>query len=284
MAQFTNRAQLSYNNETVSSNVATGEILEILSASKVALSGTYGADGSVTYVVSAVNTGTTPITGVSVSDDLGAYPFGTSTLYPLTYEENAVRLYVNGILQPAPIVTVGPPVVFSGITIPAGGSMVLVYEAQVNSYAPQGAGDTIVNTATVTANGISTPITASATITTVNDPVLGITKSVEPSTVAENGTITYTFLIQNYGNEEAAATANVTVTDTFDPVLEGITVTLNGAPLAEGTGYTYAEASGQFATVPSVITVPAATYAQDPVSGEWTTTPGSAVLTVSGTI
>ena len=88
----------------------------------------------------------------------------------------------------------------------------------------------------------------------------------------------------NFGNEEAAATANVTVTDTFDPVLEGITVTLNGAPLAEGTGYTYAEASGQFATVPSVITVPAATYAQDPVSGEWTTTPGSAVLTVSGTI
>ena len=284
MAQFTNRAQLSYNNETVSSNVTTGEILEILSAAKVALSGTYDADGSVTYVVSAVNTGTTPITGVSVSDDLGAYPFGASTLYPLTYEENAVRLYVNGVLQPAPTVTAGPPVVFSGITIPAGGSMVLVYEAQVNSFAPLGAGDTIVNTATVTANGISTPITASATITTVNDPVLGITKSVEPSTVAENGTITYTFLIQNYGNEEAAATANVTVTDTFDPVLEGITVTLNGAPLAEGTGYTYAEASGQFATVPSVITVPAATYAQDPVSGEWTTTPGSAVLTVSGTI
>ena len=284
MAQFTNRAQLSYNNEIVNSNVTTGEIVEVLSAAKVAVRDTYGTDGDVTYVVSAVNSGTTPITGVTVSDDLGAYPFGTTTLYPLTYEENAVRLYINGVLQPAPTVTAGPPVVFSGITIPAGGDMVLVYEAQVNSFAPQGAGDTIVNTATVTANGISAPVTASATITTVNEPLLTITKSVSPTTVAENGTITYTFLIQNYGNEEAAATANVTVTDTFDPVLEGITVTLNGTPLAESTGYTYTETSGQFATVPSVITVPAATYAQDPVSGEWTTTPGTAVLTVSGTI
>ena len=39
----------------------------------------------------------------------------------------------------------------------------------------------------------------------------------------------------------------------------------------------------QFATVPGVITVPAATYTQN-AQGAWTVTPGTATLTVSGTI
>ena len=69
------------------------------------------------------------------------------------------------------------------------------------------------------------------------------------------------------------------------PKIEEIqSVTLNGVPLAEGTGYTYNAATGTFATVPSIITVPAATVTQDPVTGAWVVTPGSAVLTVTGII
>ena len=37
MAQFTNQAQLSYNNSVANSNVGVGEILEVLSATKTAL-------------------------------------------------------------------------------------------------------------------------------------------------------------------------------------------------------------------------------------------------------
>ena len=37
MAQFINQAQLSYNNSVVNSNVAVGEILEVLSATKTAV-------------------------------------------------------------------------------------------------------------------------------------------------------------------------------------------------------------------------------------------------------
>lgn len=284
MAQFTNQAQLSYNNATINSNIAVGEILEILSADKIAVTTTYNAGGDVTYVISAVNSGTTPVGGISVTDNLGAYPFGEETLYPLTYKDGSVRLYINGVLQAAPTTVAGPPLVISGITLPANSNMVLVYEATVNSFAPLGEGDSVVNTATVTGNGIATPITATETVTPATEAMLDITKSISPVPVAENGVVTYTFVIRNSGNTPADATANVTLTDTFLPILSDLTVLLNGVALAEGTGYTYAITEGNFATVPGVITVPAATYTQDPVSGVWSVSPGTATLTVTGTV
>ncbi len=284
MAQFTNRAQLSYNDSIINSNVAVGEIREVLSATKTAVMNDYVAGDDVTFVISVINSGNTAITGLSVSDDLGAYNFGTQTLVPLTYVENSSRLYINGILQAAPTVTAGPPLVFGGITLPANSNAILIYEADANRFAPLGTDGSIVNTATVTAPGIATPIVVSETILPEAEPSLTITKSIEPTTVTENGTVTYTFVIQNYGNTAAEADANVTVTDTFDPILNGITVTLDGATLAAGTGYTYVQTDGEFATVPGVITVPAATFEQDPVTGEWVATPGVATLTVSGTL
>ena len=284
MAQFTNQAQLSYNNAVINSNVAVGEVLEVLSADKTAVTNTYTPGGDVTYVISAVNSGVTPVSGITVSDNLGAYTFGGTTLYPLTYKDGSVRLYINGVLQAAPTVVAGPPLVFSGITLPANSNMVLVYEANVTAFAPLGEGDSIVNTATVTGNGIATPLTVSETVTPVTEPMLSITKSISPVPVAENGVVTYTFVIRNSGNAPADAAANVTLTDTFLPILSNLTVLLDGVALAEGTDYTYAITEGDFATVPGVITVPAATYAQDPVTGIWSVTPGTTTLTVSGTI
>jgi uncharacterized repeat protein (TIGR01451 family) len=284
MAQFTNQAQLSYNNATVNSNVAVGEVLEVLSAAKTAVTETYTQGDTVTYVISAVNTGATPLSGITVSDNLGAYPFGETTLYPLSYVDGSVRLYIDGVLQAAPTVTAGPPLVVSGITIPAGGNMVLIYETTVNEFAPLDEGDSIVNTATVSGGGISTPLVVTETVTPVAEAQLSITKSINPVPVAENGIVTYTFVIRNNGNAPADAAANVTLRDTFLPILSGLTVQLDGVTLAEGTGYTYAITEGEFATVPGVITVPAATYTQDPTTGVWSVTPGVTTLTVTGTI
>ena len=284
MAQFTNQAQLSYNNATINSNVAVGEVLEVLTAAKTAVTETYTQGDTVTYAISAVNSGATPLTGITVTDNLGAYPFGETTLYPLSYVDGSVRLYIDGVLQAAPATVAGPPLVISGITIPAGGNMVLIYEAAVNEFAPLGETDSIINTATVTGGGISTPLVVTETVTPTTEPLLSITKSISPVPVAENGVVTYTFVIRNNGNAPADAGANVTLSDTFLPVLSDLTVLLNGVSLAEGTGYTYAITEGDFATVPGVITVPAATYTQDPTTGVWSVTPGVATLTVTGTI
>ena len=102
MAIFTNQAVLSYRNGAVSSNIVTGEIIEVLTVTKDSLLDTYSTGDTVTYVVGLFNSGTTPLAGVTVTDDLGAYPFGGSTLVPLTYVNGSMSYYVNGVCSPHP--------------------------------------------------------------------------------------------------------------------------------------------------------------------------------------
>lgn len=283
MAQFTNQAQLSYNDSVTNSNIAVGELLEVLSASKTAVMDDYVRNDDITYIISIVNSGTTAFTGLSVTDDLGAYTFNDTTLVPLTYVDNSARYYVNGILQSAPTVEAGTSLVISGINIPAGGNAIIVYEARANQYAPLDVDGIITNTAVINGSGISTPITTSETVSTEDTPELTITKSVNPVPVAENGVLTYTFIIQNSGNTAADADANIVVTDTFNPILSNLTVTLNGATLP-AESYTYNEATGEFATVAGSITVPAATFTQDETEGYFIINPGVTTLTISGTV
>ena len=279
MAIFTNQATLTYTGGSANSNIAVGEILEVLSADKTAVSGTYQVGELVTYVITIRNTGSAAFTNLTVTDDLGG---GANA--PLTYQDGTVLYFVNGVPQAAPAVTPGAPLVFSGITVPAGGDAVIVYQAQVNAFAPPLSGGTITNTVTITGGGLTAPVTATETVTVEVGPAISITKTITPAQVADNGRVTYTFLIQNSGNEALVATDDAVITDTFDPILTDLAVTLNGAPLAEGTGYTYDETTGQFATVPGIITVPAATFTQDPVTGAYTAAPGLTTLTVTGTI
>ena len=73
MAQFTNFATLSYSGGTTDSNTVTGELLEILSATKSAVAENYTAGDSITYVISLINSGAVALTGLTVTDDLGGY-------------------------------------------------------------------------------------------------------------------------------------------------------------------------------------------------------------------
>jgi len=284
MAIFTNQATLSYNNTTTTSNIVTGEILEVLSAAKNAIDDEYSFGDTVTYVISIINTGTAPFNGLTITDDLGAYTVGGVTRTPLTYVDGSLAYYANGVLQTGATAVAGPPLVISGINVPAGGNAVVIYEARVNEFAPLASGSTIVNSATVSGAGLSTPIEVSDTITIADAAQLSITKSLTPETVAENGQLTYTFTIQNTGNTATVSTDNATITDLFNPILENITVALNGTVLTEGPQYTYDETTGLFQTVAGVVTVPAATYTQDPVTGQWNIVPGVTVLTVTGTV
>lgn len=283
MAIFTNQATLSYNNTVTTSNITTGELLEVLSVTKTPLAATYTTGDTAVYVVSLSNSGPTALTGLTVTDDLGGYDFDGTTLTPLDYVDGSLRYFVGGVLQPTPTVTAGPPLTVTGLSVPAGGNALLVYEARLNQFAPADVGGTVTNTVTVTGGGLATPVSDTATIAAAAEPYLTISKALCPATVTENGQLTYTFVIQNAGNTDAVATDNATVTDTFDPILSGLTVTYNGAVWTEGTDYTYDETTGAFATVPGRITVPAATYTQTP-GGAWIVDPGTATLTVTGTV
>lgn len=285
MATFTNQATLTYNGNTATSNIVTGEITEILSATKTALSSCYYLnDCAEAYVVTLTNTGTSPITDVTVTDNLGAYTLGTLNLVPLTYDEDSVRFFVNGTLQATPTVTVTDGVAFSGITIPADSNAMLIYKASVNEFAPLSTGSAIENTVTVTGTGIVNDITATDTLNVCEEPRLEITKALTPTVVNDNGQITYTLTILNYGNSEADATDNVVITDTFTPILDNLTVTYNGTVWTQPTNYTYDTATGLFTTVDGQITVPAATVTQDTTTGAWTVTPGTSTIVITGTI
>ena len=284
MAIFSNQATLTYNGNSTNSNIAYGEILDVLTATKTAVEGSYTPGETVTYAVTLRNTGSSALTGVTVTDDLGGYIFNGTTVYPLTYVDGTATVFVNGVPQSAPAVTAGPPLAVSGLSIPAGGDLVLVYQALANTFADPSAGGTIVNTITATGNGISTPVTASETVTSNTAAALTITKSITPAQVVDNDRVTYTFVIQNSGNEAVVATDNAVITDTFDPILTDLAVTFNGTPWTQGVQYNYNETTGLFTTVPSQITVPAATYTQDPTTGAYTVTPGIATLIVTGTI
>lgn len=285
MPTFTNQATLSYNDKTTNSNIVSGEVIGVLSATKTAVDDSYALPGdTVTYVVSVVNSSSAPVSGLTLTDDLGGYAFGGSTLYPLSYDAGSVVFLQNGQPQPAPAATAGPPLQFANLTVPAGGNITLIYEAALTPYAPLQAGSSVVNTVTLSGTGLTAPVTATEQVDALQEASLTISKAVSPVPVAENGQLTYTFLLRNNGNTPAVSTDNLTVTDTFDPLLSDLTVTYNGTPLALNTDYTYDQTTGAFATLPGLLTLPAATYTQDPTTGEWGITPGTGTLVVTGTV
>lgn len=281
MASFTNFATLSYNGGTTNSNTVTGELLETLTVTKTAVVKNYAANDKITYIISIVNSGAQPVTNLTVTDNLGAYEFNSGTVYPLAYVPNSVRYYVNGVLQTAPTATSEPPLVITVPNVPANGSIMLVYEAEVTAYAPLGTDGSITNTANVTDGNLE--VSASETVSTDDRAVLTISKALCPAVVTGNGQITYTFVIENTGNTEASEAERIVLTDTFDPILKNIAVTFNGTAWTAGTQYTYGETTGVFATLPGQITVPAAQYTQN-ANGTWATTPGTAEVIITGTV
>lgn len=284
MPAFYNQASLSYNNQTVLSNVVEGELVEVLSAAKTAVTPAYRTGEPVTYAISLVNAGNSAYAGLTVTDDLGAYPFGGGTAEPLNYVEGSLRLFVDGVLQPTPVITDTQPLTVTGISLPQSSSAVLLYEATVTPFAPPGGEMGIINNAVITGAQLSTPIRVTEQLLPATGASLSILKAVNPTVVVESEPLTYTLSILNNGNEAIVATDDVVVNDTFDPVLQLQSVSLNGVPLTEGVQYTYNSMTGAFATLPGAITVPAATIERDPVTGAWTVVPGVTELTITGVL
>lgn len=284
MATFTNQATLTYAGNTTNSNVVTGEFQQTVDVTKTSLDDNYSTSDTLTYIVNIANTGTTPLTALTLSDNLGAYTFGTATPVPLDYVTGSIAYYVNGVQQTDPTVTDTDPLTVTGISVPAGGNAQIIYQATTNGFASPVAGGSITNTVTVTGAGLAAPVTDDLTIPAAAEAFLTVEKALSPALVADGDRLTYTFTIRNFGNTPVTTAGDAVITDTFDPILTDLVVTFNGATWAEGTDYTYNDATGLFTTLPNRLTVPAATYTQDPTTGAWTVVPGVSTLTVVGTV
>lgn len=285
MATFYNQATLSYNGTVTSSNITAGEIIEVLSAEKYAVTPTYSVNSDLVYIISIINSGSSAVRGLTVTDDLGRYDFGEEggSAVPLTYNDSSASIYVNGVQQSAPSVTSLSPLTITGITVPAGGNVLLVYSAKANRYAPLGADSSITNTAVISGAGTE-DITVSETVTADTAIDLAVTKSLSPAEVEENGEVTYTFVIQNYGINEVTAADDVIFADTFTPALSSLTAEFNGSAWTAGTNYSYSETTGLFSSLAGQVTVPPAQFSQDPTTGEWSVQPGISTLVITGNI
>ncbi len=285
MATFTNQATLSYNGLSLTSNLATGEILETLTINKTAVRNEYVNGDDITYVVNLINSGNTPLNGITLTDDLGGYTAAGNTVYPLAYRPDSVKYFTNNTpLTQTPTVTAGPPLTISDISVPANGSATVTYEATLTDFAPLNTTDSITNTVTATGAGIATPVTDNEVIVPAATPQLRINKTINPNVVTENSPVTYTFLIENLGNTPLTAGDTAVINDVFNPILTNVSASIDNTPLVLNTDYTYNQATGEFNTVPGRITVPAATYTTNPDTGIITTNPGQTTLTVTGTI
>ena len=127
MASFLNQATLSYNGISTNSNITVGELVEVLSMTKTAIADTYTDGDNVVYVINIVNSGTLPFTGLTLTDNLGAYTVGEKIYVPLTYNTGTLRYYTGGTLQTTPTVTAGNTLEISDFSVAANSNATIVY-------------------------------------------------------------------------------------------------------------------------------------------------------------
>lgn len=282
MAIFYNQATLSYQNVTVASNLVTGEITEAVTVTKHAVESCYHAGGTVTYAVNLINAGTVPFGELTLTDDLGAYAFGGGKVTPLEYVEGSLLVFADGVQQAEPTVTGTDPLTMTGISLPAGYNVTVIYQATVNGYAPLGTGAAVCNTVTLSGGQLPGPISAENTLPVCESAELSLSKSLSPAAVTGSGRLTYTFVLENRGLTEASG--DLTLADDFDPILSDLTVTCGGQTWTEGTQYQYDESTGAFRTLEGQLTIPAASAVQDPTTGVWGVEPGTVTLVICGNI
>lgn len=287
MAQIiTNQASVAYryNNRTASavSNIATAVLNEPLSVEKVSLESVYRAGDDITYVVTVTNSGTSALTGISVTDDLGTYTIGGGTATPLTYVGPAIY-FVDGVYAGNLTPTVGADgISFAIATLGTDSTVQIIYKAVANDTAPLVQGSQITNTVTTTAVGSNAPVSDNNVITVDNYADVTITKAMTPTGVVDGDALTYTFVVSNFGNAEAT---EIVLTDAFDPAPENITVQLNGT-VVPATDYTYENGVLTLPISPAstVLTLPPATITQDTTTGVVSIEPSTLTITVTGVI
>ena len=280
---ITNQASLNYRfngqSATAISNVASAVLQDPISIQKIALEDSYRAGDVLTYVITVQNSTATSVNNLQVTDDLGTYPFGTLSITPLTYLGPAL-LFLNGSFSQnvTPTVT-EDSITFTLPTLAPNTTAQWIYRVSANEYAPLITDADITNTATVSAEGFTA--TASDTVETEDYADVTVNKSMSAERTDGGNTVTYQFLIENYGNAEAT---EVILSDSFNPAPATITVQLNGVTVSPDN-YTY---TGGVLTLPTgdalALSLPAATITQDITTGAVTVVPSSLTVTVVGTL
>ncbi len=288
MATIINQATLSYGGNTVISNPAIGELIDPVSVFAAAPIRTYKAEDDLVSVLVMTNSTPTVFTNLDVTINLGAYSSPYGTLIPLNFSGEPLGYYINGVFQPEPAYSILPngDLEITGINIPANGNTMILFSTIVNTFAPLDVGSTITNEVVISGGNLGTPTTVNSLFNVLEYTDLSFAKSQDISCASTPNEMTYTFVITNKGNIAVEASDDFQLTDNFIPPFDFITVTLDGTLLSDGTDYIYdlsSSSEGTLTTTPGLITIPAATFVQDTVTGEYKTNPGAVIMKVTGT-
>lgn len=282
---FTNRAALSYGGISVSSNTVSGQLVSPLSLYKSASAAGYQSGGQLQYTLTVVNTSDTPYPALTLTDNLGVYPFQTATRFPLSYVDGSASLTAYGAgginSLPLTVTAVADGIRFS-FDMPASATALLLYTAQTTVFAPPAAGSEIVNTATLGGDYPLLPTAASLSLPAAVSAQPVISKCVSSETISPGQQVTFTLTLSNYGNYPITASDYVVISDTLSPPLTGVSVYADGLLWTQGVQYDYSESAAYFITQPGAIALPAATFTRDDF-GSWSVTPSSLVIKISGT-
>lgn len=155
MAALIHQAPDSYMETEGTCNRGKNMFGEALSATRLSVGKACRQGDRVTYMVSIVNSGTIQYTGLKVEDFLGCYTVKGRTAYLKSYVADSTEYYVNGVLQAVPDVTEGPPLMVTGITVPARGNVTILYQADINEFSMVPSGAAVNDTVIVRGAGIS---------------------------------------------------------------------------------------------------------------------------------
>ncbi|MBR6755073.1 MAG: DUF11 domain-containing protein [Clostridia bacterium] len=286
---ITNQARLNYRYagareiSTVFSNTASAILNGQLDIEKTSLSTTYRIGQDITYFITVTNEGNGAVNDVVITDDLGTYRVGNNNYTPLTYIGPS-QLLINGVFDSliTPVISNGR-IVYNIENLPANATAQIRYIVRVNEFANGSICSQITNTATAVCDCIcNEPASDSHTLTAEAFADVRVIKSICPNPVICGEEVNFIFDIYNYGNLEAT---DVILIDTFNPPITDIEVRVDGVLIPE-SDYDYVNG---VLTLPSPdsdysITVPPATFTQNPQTGIISIVPGNVRITVSGRI
>ena len=232
-----NQANISYDysgaksSQNAVSNTVTTTLLDeySLTANKSVLNQTFRPGNIITYILSMENNGRGDLYNLTLTDNLGS----DTNVKPMSFL-NAI-LYVNNYpVEITPVLSPDQSVTFQ-ISSPflSGDNAMIIYNTMVDSDLSSSV-SSITNSVTVTANGGSSSGTVvtvdpnpSTTINIENYAQLSISKQSDKETITSGETLTYTFTLNNIGNEEAD---NIILTDTLPQnfLVTQVTSTTNG--------------------------------------------------------
>lgn len=275
--QITNQATVTYQSgrdeKKASSNIAAATLEGPLTVSKNVLGNIYRQGAEITYLLTTMNNGTTTLDHITISDRLGTEENQPA---PLDYVGPAI-LYVNGNIDNRLGVQVDHhQVIFTIPTLSPQANALIIYRAKPNAYAPLACHSTITNAASWQADTVNEMISDHVSVQVASEADVQVIKTMYPNPITAGSAVTYTFHLSNSGNIPAQ---DIVLKDNFTPPLTDITVTFNHEILPS-TGYTYEDG---VLCIENRLFVPAATYTREN-DGIITTIPGTAIITVSGTI